>query len=448
MLVESLIITAKILVLFRNLVVYLSLLIWRPIRAVIRFFFYKIAVKLYGFYLTLVKKSGWKRTRGNVVNFFVSERTVHVILASLVLIILGVNIFFSQAQAGVPENQSGMILSSLVKSEFTDTSSGVTLEEADQTGATIVRKVSPTTGGFLNSRNQVSFQNQDDDSDIGALTQNGSAIVKQEVVSVSKIKRPRSGIIFYTVQAGDTISTIADNFDISVNTILWENGLNATSWLKPGQELAILPVSGVSYKVVKGDNLGKISGLFNVSTETILAANNLRDAGQLKIGAKLIIPGGTKLSYAKQSSGVLSGVSAAKQIITTISKAPQSAPAAAGGMNWPAEGHRITQYFSWRHTGLDIANKIGTTIYAADSGKVVSAGWNRGGYGNFIVLDHGGGKLTRYAHLSKFYVKAGDRVTKGQAIGAMGSTGRSTGSHLHFELRINGVFYNPLNYVR
>ena len=126
---------------------------------------------------------------------------------------------------------------------------------------------------------------------------------------------------------------------------------------------------------------------------------------------------------------------------------PNAAPTAGNKMNWPTVGHRITQYYTWKHYAVDIANKTGTPIYAADSGEIEVAGWGTG-YGNQILIDHGGGKKTRYGHMSKFYVKKGDKVTKGQAIGEMGSTGWSTGPHLHFEVIINGVKQNPLNYIK
>jgi murein DD-endopeptidase MepM/ murein hydrolase activator NlpD len=116
-------------------------------------------------------------------------------------------------------------------------------------------------------------------------------------------------------------------------------------------------------------------------------------------------------------------------------------------MAWPTQGHRITQYYSWRHHGLDIANKTGTPLYSSDAGRVQYAGWSNG-YGNNVIIDHGGGKQTRYAHLSKFYCNTGDSVAKGETIGAMGNTGWSTGPHLHFEVIINGTKYNPLNYIR
>ena len=110
-------------------------------------------------------------------------------------------------------------------------------------------------------------------------------------------------------------------------------------------------------------------------------------------------------------------------------------------------GYRITQYYSWRHHAIDIANKTGTPIYAADAGVIEVAGWGAG-YGNQIVINHGGGVKSRYAHMSKFYVKNGQKVSKGEAIGGIGSTGRSTGPHVHFEYIINGVKYNPLNYLK
>ncbi len=169
----------------------------------------------------------------------------------------------------------------------------------------------------------------------------------------------------------------------------------------------------------------------------------------MKIGQRLLIPGGKKLStqLAQASASSLrktvSGLSAIKNLIK-----PQSVkPAPGNKMIWPTVGHRITQYYSWRHSGLDIANKTGTPLYAADSGKVEIAGWARG-YGNTIVVNHGGGKKTRYAHLSKFYVGVGQKVGKGETIGLMGNTGWSTGPHLHFEVIINGVKYNPLSYIK
>ena len=204
-----------------------------------------------------------------------------------------------------------------------------------------------------------------------------------------------------------------------------------------------MPVSGISYAVGRGDTLAGIALKYSVAENTIADFNNIADASRLAAGQKIVIPGGQKRYTAPAQIGGYSGLAALKNII-----APPSATAAPGNkMNWPTEGHRITQYYNWRHYALDIANKIGTPIYAADAGTVEFAGWGTG-YGNQIVINHGGGKKTRYAHASQLFVKKGDTIAKGQTIAAMGSTGWSTGPHLHFEVIINNVKYNPLDYVK
>ena len=161
------------------------------------------------------------------------------------------------------------------------------------------------------------------------------------------------------------------------------------------------------------------------------------------VGQKLIIPGGRKIYTA--SSQTARGASAGS--ITDLFKPENLKSIVSNKLAWPTVGARITQYYSWRHHAIDVANKTGTPIYATDAGVIEVAGWGTG-YGNQIVIDHGGGRKSRYAHMSKFYVKKGQAVKKGQVIGAIGSTGRSTGPHLHFEYIINGVKYNPLNYLK
>ncbi len=256
----------------------------------------------------------------------------------------------------------------------------------------------------------------------------------------------RTEITYYTVQSGDTISSIARRFGLTANTLLWANDLSAYSLLHLGDSLTILPYSGVLYTVKKGDTLAKIALTYDVELEKILSCNSLGNS--LSIGQKIVVPGAKKISeniaIKKPASTNYTGVSIIKDLV----KNP-SVKVSGNKMTWPTVGTRITQYFSWRHNGVDIANKIGTPIYAADSGTVIiSQGGYNGGYGNTIVIDHGGGIKTRYGHASKLFVKVGDQVDKGENIAAMGSTGRSTGPHLHFEVLINGVRYNPLNYIR
>ncbi len=257
----------------------------------------------------------------------------------------------------------------------------------------------------------------------------------------------RTEIIDYVVQLGDTVSSIASRFGISVNTILWANNLGNYSLIHPGDTLSILPFSGLLYSVKSGDNLSKIANTYKIENEDIATHNNIAVDASLKIGQKLILPGATKIvTVVSRTSAASSytGVSVIKDLV----KAPV-VQASGDDMVWPTEGKRITQYFSWAHNGLDIGNKTGTAIYAAEAGKIeiAATGWN-GGYGNTILINHGDGKKTRYGHLSVLYVKVGDSVEKGENIGTMGSTGRSTGPHLHFEVVINGTRYNPLNYIK
>ncbi len=254
----------------------------------------------------------------------------------------------------------------------------------------------------------------------------------------------RNEIIYYTVQNGDTVSTIARRFGLTANTILWANNLSAFSLIRPGDSLTILPANGIMYTVKAGDTASKIAAKYGIEADKILSSNNI--GGSLKAGQKLILPGARKIieQVAVARPATQSGLS----VISNLIKSP-TVKAGTGKMAWPTAGYRITQYFSWRHTGVDIANKIGTPIYAADDGVVeISQGGYNGGYGNTIVINHGNGIKTRYGHASKLFVKVGDVVEKGENIAAMGSTGRSTGPHLHFEVLVNKVRTNPLNYIK
>jgi len=210
-----------------------------------------------------------------------------------------------------------------------------------------------------------------------------------------------------------------------------------------------LPVSGTLHKVKSGDSLSKIAKLYKADANAIANFNNLK-GDRVVIGQSLIIPGGQQpATVASQVSQTISKNLKPKvqQVFSNVKKTIKD-NVGSGTMTWPTVGHRITQYYSLRHNGLDIANKVGTPIYAAAGGKVeiAATGWN-GGYGNTVLINHGKLK-TRYGHFSRLYVKAGQTVEKGQVIGEMGSTGRSTGSHLHFEVISGKVRYNPLNYIR
>ncbi len=248
----------------------------------------------------------------------------------------------------------------------------------------------------------------------------------------------RTGIITYTVQAGDTVYGIAERFGITPNTILWSNDKleDNPDLLYIGQELIILPVSGVYHTVQEGDTLEKIAKQYKVDVSAItqFKLNHVSSDEDLRVGQKLVVPGGRKPYIPR--------------VVTATYTAPIPADAAKGTgvFGWPVSG-RITQKYWERHRGLDIAAAKGSPVYAADSGFVVYAGWSDVGYGYMVLIDHGNGFRTLYAHLSWFYVEKGQSVAKGQKIGLVGSTGRSTGSHLHFELIQNGVKRNPIGFL-
>tara|TARA_Y100000310_G_scaffold173181_1_gene173310 strand:+ start:9812 stop:10999 length:1188 start_codon:yes stop_codon:yes gene_type:complete len=267
----------------------------------------------------------------------------------------------------------------------------------------------------------------------------GSAVVSPILSPVEEELRQRDKIVYYTIQGGDTISEIAEKFGITSNSILWENNLSAYSLIRPGDKLTILPVAGIRHKVVKNETIAKIAKKYGVEAEDIIEFNLLGSADDIQVGEQLIIPGGKKPYIAPSYS------------FRAIATAPVAAPRviATGQMLWPSSCRRITQYYRWRHSGIDIACGYGNPIYAADSGRIIKAqsGWN-GGYGTVIEIDHGNGKQTLYGHLGNIYVKVGESVNKGQTIAAEGSTGRSTGAHNHFEVRVGGSRQNPLHYVK
>jgi len=252
-------------------------------------------------------------------------------------------------------------------------------------------------------------------------------------------ERPRLDIVVYDVQAGDTVFNIAERFKISPSTIMWANRdleLNP-DMLRIGDRLVILPVDGVYHKVVEGDTIAKIAKKYKVQPADIVnyGWNKLADENQpLQVGSYLIVPGGEK-PYVPRTVSIYQG------------PVPKGARKGTGTFVWPVSG-KITQAYWQHHRALDIGAWMGSPVVAADSGYVVFAGWDNSGYGNLIILDHGNGYRTYYAHLSKILVRIGESVGQGQRIGSVGSSGNSTGPHLHFEIRWNNVQRNPFGFLR
>ncbi|OGE32353.1 hypothetical protein A3C59_05155 [Candidatus Daviesbacteria bacterium RIFCSPHIGHO2_02_FULL_36_13] len=252
--------------------------------------------------------------------------------------------------------------------------------------------------------------------------------------------KPRAEIIEYPVESGDTISSIASKFGISQDTIKWANDITNVNSVKPGQTLKILPETGVTHTVKSGDTLESVAKKYSAEPQAMVdfPFNDIPDDFSLKVGQVLIVPDGTPPQIATPKP---------KPQPKYLAQGPSSpAFSAPGGAQfiWPAGGG-ITQYYAWYHPGVDIANRGAPGIAATDGGRVMVAGWpDSSGYGNRVILDHGNGYTSLYAHLSNIYVSVGQTVSRGQLIGQMGSTGRSTGTHLHLEIHFKGVALNPL----
>lgn len=237
-------------------------------------------------------------------------------------------------------------------------------------------------------------------------------------------RKPSSNqISIYVVRNGDTLTGIAKLFDVSANTILWANDLNGSKDIHPGDTLVILPVSGVQHTVQKGETIASIVKKYKGDLEEVLDFNNLPENAKLAVGDTLVIPHGVEAA----ATGVSSGTKTVKSA---------GGPVIAGYFMRPIAGGIKTQGIHG-YNGIDIGVPVGTTVMASASGTVIIArgsGWN-GGYGQYVVIQHPNGTQTVYGHLSQVFVSAGQSVTQGQAIGASGNTGRSTGAHLHFEVR-------------
>ena len=272
--------------------------------------------------------------------------------------------------------------------------------------------------------------------------------------------RPRQEVITYTVVSGDTIFGIAEKFGLKAETVLWSNYytlLDNPHFLQPDQELNILPVDGTYHRWEQGEGLNGISTYYGVSPEDIInyPANNLDPATigdfsnpNIPPGTWLVVPNGRR-EYVTWSAplGVTRENPASARVLGPGACEPVSGGAVGfGAFIWPSAKHYLSGY-DYRpdanHWGLDLAGNDGEGVYATDAGVVVYAGWNNYGYGNMIMVDHGNDFQSLYAHLSGISVGCGQSVGQGDLIGAIGNTGRSSGSHLHFEIRAISSFVNP-----
>ncbi len=306
--------------------------------------------------------------------------------------------------------------------------------------------------GAVQSNETMSGVSQEEvlNTELGTIALSGGAVFKPAIMPGTAIVGPsRKSVVDYIVLPGDSLSSIAYRYDLSVATLMWENTLSAYSIIRPGDKLRIPPTTGVMHTIKKGDTLKKLASSYGAKVEDIVAFNNLDEDGtDLVIGEKIMVPGGTKV----QAVPVRSQYTTVQSRYTSAAPAGSAQAPTTRGYVWPSAARTITQYYGWRHHGLDIAGPMGTAIYAAKGGTVVTSqcGWNSG-YGCYVIIDHGNGVRTLYGHNSRLLVSVGDKVVAGQTISLMGNTGKVygvTGIHLHFEIRINGATVNPLSYIR
>lgn len=275
--------------------------------------------------------------------------------------------------------------------------------------------------------------------------------------------RPRNELTKYVVQDGDTVFGIAEKFGLKPETILWGNYnilLDDPHSLMPGQELVILPVNGVYWEWLGGIPFGEWARFYGVSAADVIEypGNNLDpktvgdyENANIKTGTWLIIPGG-KRDFVSWSAplGVTRENPASARVLGAGACDPVSGGAVGyGNFIYPTNKHYLSGFdFSpqTNHNGLDFAGETGEAVYASDAGVIVYAGWNDYGYGNMVMIDHGNSFQSLYAHLSALNVGCGQSVGQSEVIGAVGSSGRSSGSHLHFEI-MAGMKVNPWDYL-
>ncbi len=274
-------------------------------------------------------------------------------------------------------------------------------------------------------------------------------------------ERPRAEVVSYTIQEGDTVEAIATRFGLEKDTIAWSNDRNIVFALRPGNELYIMPVDGVYYRALVDETIQSIADKFNVDPYDIINSefNTLfgaTPADMIRSGEYVVVPGGTS-SYNDWTYNPVverTGGGGGSSDAGFISFAPgqpgscgsQANPGGTGYFGQPLSRYSWVRGFTGFHTGVDLSAPSGTAVYASSPGRVIYRGWNDWGYGYLVVLAHGP-FTTFYAHLSSINVGCGQMVGAGSLIGGVGTTGNSSGDHLHFEIRYNDIPVDPLLYV-
>jgi murein DD-endopeptidase MepM/ murein hydrolase activator NlpD len=265
--------------------------------------------------------------------------------------------------------------------------------------------------------------------------------LKEEAIKKRKYTDPVK-VTNYVIKNGDTLWNIANAFDLDVNSLFGSNKISETDVLKVGSTIRVPNQDGIFAAVKSGQTVKSLAAEYGIFEEAIRSANELGEDAALVAGKEIFLPGAKVMAFVETPKGRKAVV---KEKVNAVK-----------GFGWPVVG-KISSPFGWRrdpvrggrdyHTGLDIRAPAGRQVVASSAGKVVHAGW-MGGYGKTVVIQHPGGITTLYGHCSKLLVKAGTNVRRGERIALVGSTGRSTGNHVHFEVRKGGSPTNPLKVLR
>jgi len=321
-----------------------------------------------------------------------------------------------------------------------------------------------------------------DDDVLQLLSDSDVLVTAEDGILQNPTVTDDTGVVFeedpvtlYEVQEGDTLEYIAQTNGVTTETIKFNNGLTSDT-LKVGQKLNVLPVDGVLLEVKEDQSISTLAEELEIDVQILADKNDVTTKAQLKKGEKIVVPGEDQLAKAKERAEAeakalaearrqaqIAASRVSNSYVTTNNSAINTSKfhnvvVSNGSYVWPAgdrAGTRVTQWYRYGHPGLDIAYVRGdhtTSILAMAPGTVIESktGWN-GGYGNMVLVSHGNGLVTRYAHLREIYVTVGQRVNGGDAVGWMGKTGRvygRTGLHLHFEVILNGRKVNPSAYVK
>lgn len=418
---------------------FVLLLISKPFLGLWKFLLKPITLRLYQLYLKAKTKIDKSPILKSKIGFFLYNRNViYVIIIIIALFVSSTNLILAKDT----KREDVAKKSNLYK--LVQPTLGVGDEE-------IVEKANvkkPKTN-YLNTSSTVmavipEIMEKEDKNEQVMLLGEGTTLASSSVLE-KDYSLKRSGIIEYTIEEGDTLSLIAERFGISVSTLYWANNLSNQSYIQPGKTLRIPPGSGIIHKVVSGDTLDSIIKKYNGNKELTIKYNDIASDEMIAVGKEILVADGTPPPPPPP---------VVKTPSTTISQSwgsffqPTTGSNVTGGnLNWPSACHSISQNPRWGHIAIDINCSSGTGIYAAESG-VATVIPNRGnGYGNYIIINHGNGMQTLYGHLSGFAVSNGQYVSRGQQIGYEGSTGWSSGPHLHFEVKINGANQNPWNYL-